>query len=125
AEHVTKSLLLALLDLTRFDELELSTVLAPLDDLAVRARLRELDDESRVGLILAVAAHFESHLAMAIRVASIAGPVSVIAVGLVVAELWAGEGVPSSADVAAARVRIERYIGATPSDQAARRFGAA
>jgi hypothetical protein len=125
AEHVTKSLLLALLDLTRFDELALSTVLAPLDDLAVRARLRELDDESRVGLIRAVAAHFESHLAMAIRVASIAGPVSVIAVGLVVAELWAGESVPPYADVAAARVRIERYIGATPSDQAARRFGAA
>jgi hypothetical protein len=125
AEHVTRSLLLALLGVDRIDELELSTALTPLDDDAVRARLGELDPVEREGIIRAVSTYSDPHLAMALRAATLSGRVSVIAVGLVVAELWDSGGLAPDPEVAGARARIERYIGKSPSSSAARRFGEA
>ena len=125
AEHVVRSLLVALLGLDRSDDLEFSTALAPLDDLGVRARLIDLGSEARNGLNKATAAHVDSHLAMAMRAATAPGHVSAIAVGLVVGELWPGGSVAPDAMIAVARARAEQYIGASPSATAAQRYGAA
>lgn len=125
AEHVARSLLISLLGLDRVDDLELSTALTPLDDLGVRATLREFDSESREGLVRAAAAYVDQHLAMALRAAAVPGNVSVVAVGLVVGELWAAGAVPRDAATAAARVRVEKYVGASPSTAAGQRYGAA
>ena len=125
AEHVVRSLLVALLGLDRTDDLEFSTALAPLDDVGVRARLRELGSEARNGLIKAAAAHVDPHRAMAMRAATAPGQVSAIAVGLVVGELWPGGSMALDTTIAAARVRAEQYIGVAPSATAAQRYGAA
>jgi hypothetical protein len=125
AEHIVRSLLVSLLDLDRIDDLELSTALTPLDDPGVRARLQDLDAGSREGLVLAAAAHVDQHLGMALRAASAPGNVSVVAVGLVVGELWAGGGIPPDPATAAARVRVERYVGGLVSPMAAQRYGSA
>ena len=126
AEHVVRSLLVALLGLDRPDDLEFSTALAPLDDMGVRARLIDLGSEARNGLIKAAAAHVDPHLAMAMRAATAPGQVSAIAVGLVVGELWPGGSVVvPDAMVAVARVRAEQYIGASPTATAAQRYGSA
>jgi hypothetical protein len=124
-EHVARSILVALLGLERLDHLDIADALTPLDDLGVRARLAEMDAESREGLIRGVGTHIDHHLAMALRAATSSGRVSVVAIGLVVAELWASGGVPLDAEAAAARVRAEQYIGVAPSASAASRFGAA
>lgn len=125
AEHIVRSLLVSLLDLDRIDDLELSTALTPLDDPGVRARLQDLDAGSRQGLVLAAAAHVDQHLGMALRAASAPGNVSVVAVGLVVGELWAGGANPPDPATAAARVRVERYVGGSVSPMAAQRYGSA
>lgn len=122
-EHVTRALLLTLLGLSRPEELDLSNALAPLDDLAVRARLRGLDGDARQGLIKAVADHVEPHLGLALTAASRPGNVSPIAVGLAAGELWAPGGVAPDAMSAAARVRAEDYLGRAPSAPAIQRFG--
>lgn len=124
ADHVVRSILVALLGLDRLDALESSTALAPLDDLGVRVRLTDLDEDARAGLIRAVAAHVDPHLAMALRAASAPGRISAIAVGLVVGELWAAGSVAPDATVAAARVRAEQHVGTAPSAAAAQRYGA-
>lgn len=124
AEHVVRSILVALLGLDRHDALESSTALAPLDDLGVRARLADLGDDALAGLIRAVADQVDPHLAMALRAASAPGRVSAIAVGLVVRELWAAGLVAPNASIAAARVRAEQYVGTRPSAAAAQRYGA-
>jgi hypothetical protein len=125
AEHVVRSLLISLLNLDRVEDLELSTALTPLDDPGVRARLRELDAEAREGLVRAAATKVDQHMGMALRAASAAGNVSVVAVGLVVGGLWAGGAVPPDPATAAARVRVERYVGTSPSATAAQRYGGA
>ncbi len=123
ADHVVRSMLIALLDLDQLDALDSSTALAPLDDLGVRARLIDLDPEARAGLIRAAEIHVDPHLAMALRVAAASGRLSAISVGLVVGELWATGSVSPDATIAAARVRAEQYIGAAPSASAAQRYG--
>jgi PglZ domain len=125
AEHVVRSLLISVLNLDRVEDLELSTALTPLDDPGVRTRFQALDVESREGLVRAAAARVDQHLGMALRAATTPGNVSVVAVGLVVGELWAGGVVPPDAATAAARVRVERYIGTAPSAAASQRYGAA
>ena len=125
AEHVVRSLLISVLNLDRVEDLELSTALTPLDDPGVRTRFQELDVESREGLVRASAARVDQHLGMALRAATAPGNVSVVAVGLVVGELWAGGAVPPDAATAAARVRVERYVGTSPSAAASQRYGAA
>lgn len=122
-QHVANALLMALLGLTRAEDLDLSNALAPLDDQAVRVRLRELDSDTRHGLLRAVSDHIEPHLSVALATASRPGNVSPIAVGLAVAELWATGNVPPDATVAAARVRAEEYLGRAPSAAAVQRFG--
>lgn len=125
AEHVVRSLLVSLLGLDRTEDLDLSTALTPLDDLGVRSRLRELDTESRDGLVRAAANHVDQHLGMALRAASAPGNVSVVAVGLVVGELWASGAVAPDAATVAARVRVEQYVGGSPSAASAQRYGEA
>jgi hypothetical protein len=125
AEHVVRALLVSLLGLDRPDDLAFSTALAPLDDLGVRARLRELTPDVRDGLIAATAAQVDAHLAMALRAATAPGQVSAIAVGLVIGELWPPSSATPNALMAAARVRAEQFIGAAPLATAAQRFGAA
>lgn len=122
--HVTSALLLTLLGLSRPEELDLSNALAPLDDLAVRARIRGLDDDVRQGLVKAVIDHVEPHLGLALTAASRPGNVSPIAVGLAAGELWATGSVAPDATSAAARVRAEEYLGRGPSAPAVQRFGA-
>ncbi|PPH05310.1 BREX-2 system phosphatase PglZ [Rathayibacter sp. AY1F6] len=124
AQHVVQSMLVAMLGVDRVDALAASTALATLDDPGVKSRLVNLDQESRAGLIRATAIHVEQHLAMALRAASAPGGVSSVAVGLVVGELWASGPVASDTAVAAARVRVERYVGTAPSASAAQRYGA-
>ena len=125
AEHVVRSLLVALLGLDSPDRLELADALTPLDHLGVRAQLKELDAEAREGLIGSAARYVDAHLAMALRAACRPGNVSVVAVGLVVGELWrTGDYTPDAA-MAAARVRVEQYVGAAPSVAAALRYGSA
>ncbi|WP_168625652.1 BREX-2 system phosphatase PglZ [Cryobacterium sp. BB307] len=124
ADHVVRSILVALLGLDRLESLESSTALAPLDDPGVRARLADLDADARAGLMKAVAHHVDPHLAMALRAASAPGRVSAIAVGLLVEELWAAGAVAPDPAVAAGRVRAEQYIGTAPSVLAAQRYGA-
>lgn len=125
AEHVARSILVALLGLDSAERLDLADALTPLDDPAVRARLADLNTEARDGLMRATAQYADPHLAMALRVASKKGNVSAVAVGLVVGELWAtGLSTPDAAS-AAARVRIERYVGGAPSVAAAQRYGSA
>lgn len=125
AEHIVRSLLIALLGLDRPADLESSSALAPLDDLGVRARLHEMGSEARNGLIKSASTHVDPHLAMAMRAATAPGQVSAIAVGLVVGELWPGGSVAPDAAIAVARVRSEQYIGVSPSATAAQRYGAA
>lgn len=125
AEHVVRALLVALLGLDSPDRLELADALTPLDHPGVRAQLADLGPEAREGLLSATARYVDAHLAMALRVASRPGNVSAVAVGLVVGELWAtGDRTPDTA-TAAARVRIEQYIGPGASVSAAQRYGSA
>lgn len=132
ARHVVRALLTALLGIDRGEDLEvLSTALSPLDDDGVRVRLRELDAGTLDGLIRATSTEIDPSLSLALRAAGRTGPVSPIAVGLVLAELWpnsaTGKSVLNSenAGTAAARVRIERHVGTDPSAAAAARYGAA
>ncbi|WAC52170.1 BREX-2 system phosphatase PglZ [Frigoribacterium sp. SL97] len=125
ADHVVRSILVALLGLERPEYLDIADALTPLDDMGVRARLTELNGDARAGLIKAVGTHIDQHLAMALRAATAPGRVSVVAVGLVVAELWSSGNVATDAATAAARVRAEHYVGPGPSAAAASRFGAA
>lgn len=125
ADHVVRSILVALLGLERPEYLDIADALTPLDDMTVRARLTELDSDARGGLIRAVGVHIDHHLAMALRAAVAPERISVVAVGLVIAELWAGGSVAPDAATAAARVRAEQYVGSAPSAAAAARFGAA
>ncbi|HET6300224.1 BREX-2 system phosphatase PglZ [Microbacterium sp.] len=125
AEHVVRSILLALLGLERPEHLDIADALTPLDDPGVRARLTDLDDDARDGLVRAAGTYIDQHLAMALRVATASGPISVVAVGLVVAELWSAGAVAPDPATAAARVRVEQYIGHAPSAPAAARYGAA
>lgn len=125
ASHVVRSILVALLGLERPEYLDIADALTPLDDLGVRARLTDLDADARAGLIRAVGAHIDQHLAMALRAAMAPGRVSVVAVGLVVAELWSSGTIAADTATAAARVRAEQYIGPGPSAAAATRYGAA
>lgn len=125
AEHVVRALLVALLGLDSPDRLELADALTPLDHPGVRAQLADLGAEAREGLLRATSRYIDAHLAMALRVASRSGNVSAVAVGLVVGELWAtGDRAPDTA-TAAARVRIEQYVGPAVSVSAAQRYGSA
>lgn len=123
ADLVVRSAVAALLGLDRPEDLDSSAALAPLDDLAVRARLSDLDSDAQAGLVKTVSTHVDPYLAMAVHAATIRGNVSVVAVGLAVRELWAAGAVAPDATVAAARVRVEKYVGADPSAAAAQRFG--
>ncbi|MGX1932288.1 BREX-2 system phosphatase PglZ [Microbacterium resistens] len=125
ADHVVRSILVSLLSLERPEYLDIADALTPLDDLTVRARLTELDAEARNALIRAVCVHIDQHLAMALRAAVAPERISVVAVGLVAAELWSAGSVAPDATTAAARVRAEHYVGPSPSAAAATRFGAA
>lgn len=125
AEHVVRSILVSLLGLERPELLDIADALTPLDDMGVRARLMDMDGEARDGLIRAVGTHIDQHLAIALRAATAQGRVSVVSVGLVVAELWAGGNVPPDVATATARVRAEQYVGPGVSTAAAVRFGAA
>ena len=125
APHVIRSLIASLLGLDRPDDLDFSTALTPLDDPGVRARLRELDPAARASLITAAATEVDQHFGMALTSASQPGAVSVIAIGLAAAELWPTDGLGPDAATAAARVRAERYLGPSPTSNAATRFGAA
>ncbi len=122
AEIVVTTILLGMLDLARHEELEGSLSLTPLDQPATRARLLDLDAQDFAALCRAVDAHVSPQLALALRVAASPTGVSPIAVGLAVAELW---GTTTDHLVAAARVRIESYLGRKPSDDAAQRYGEA
>lgn len=122
-DHVVRSLILATLGLSRLDDLDLVTVLAPLDDPGVRARVRELAPETRQALMCAVSTYIGADFALAMRAAAGGGHVSAIAVGLVAGELWGSGAVASDTSTAAARVRIETYIGGGVPADAARRFG--
>jgi hypothetical protein len=123
--HVVRSLLVALLELDRPEDLDSSATLPPLDDPGVRARLSELDDPTRRSVITAAAAHVDQYVGMALHAASAPGLVSTIAVGLAAGELWAAGAIPEDAGTAAARVRAEQYIGSSPSAAAAQRYGEA
>ena len=125
ADHIVRSMLVALLGLERPEYLDIADALTPLDGGVVRARLMALDADARAGLIRAVGAHIDPHLAMALHAATAPGRVSVVAVGLVVAELWSSGSVAADAATAAARVRAEQYVGPGPSVPAAVRYGAA
>lgn len=125
AEQVVRALLVVLLGLDSPDRLELADALTPLDHPGVRAQLADLSTEARNGLLRATAQYVDAHLAMALRVAARPGNVSAVAVGLVVGELWAAGDRAPDPGTAAARVRIEQYIGAAPSAAAAQRYGAA
>ena len=125
AEHVARSILVALLGLDSAERLDLADALTPLDDPATRARLADFDAVARDGLLRATAQYADPHLAMALRVASAKGNVSAVAVGLVVGELWATGSSTPDAETAAARVRIEQYVGGAPSVVAAQRYGSA
>lgn len=122
-EHVVRSLVMALLGLGRLDDLELVTCLTPLDDLGVRARLRELNPQTRESLVRAASTYLGSDLALAVRAAVSGGHVSVVAVGLVCGELWASGSRTRDSTTIAARARIEPYIGTGASSDAAQRFG--
>lgn len=122
-DHVVRSLILAMFGLSRLDDLDLVTVLAPLDDPGARARLRELPPETRQALIRAVSIYVGADFALAMRAAAGGGHVSAIAIGLVAGELWGSGAEASDTSTAAARVRIEPYIGGGVPVDAARRFG--
>ncbi|GAA3213051.1 BREX-2 system phosphatase PglZ [Microbacterium terregens] len=122
-DHVVRSLIVAMLGLSRPDDLDLVTFLTPLDDPGVRARLRELAPETRESLIRAASTYIGAHFGLALRAAVGSGHIAVTAIGLVVGELWAsGLGAPDG-PTAAARVRIEPYIGTGAPAAAAQRFG--
>ncbi|GAA3754337.1 BREX-2 system phosphatase PglZ [Microbacterium kribbense] len=121
AEHVMRSLMMALLGLSRIEDLDLATALTPLDDPGVRARLRALPADVQEMFVRAASDDLGADLALALRATLHAGHVSTIAIGLVAGELWATRNV--DADTAAARVRIERYLGSQVSAAAALRFG--
>lgn len=125
AGHIVRSLLVGLLRLGRLDDLDLATSLTPLDDDGVRAQLRELPVSTRDGIVRATAAQVGHDFALALRVAAGGGHVSVIAVGLVAGELWSTGAIAPDAETAAARVRIEPYIGTNPPALMVARFGAA
>ena len=121
--HIARALLTALLGLDRTEDLDaFSTALTPFDDAGVRARLRGLDRKSLDGLVRAASEEIDPHFGLALRAAAAPGTVSPLAVGLVLAELWQED---SSSATAAARVRVERYVGTGPSAAAASRYGAA
>lgn len=124
-DHVVRSLILAMFGLSRLDHLDLVTVLAPLDDPGVRARLRELAPETRQSLIRDVSTYVGGDFGLAMRAAAGGGHVSAIAVGLITGELWDSGALAADAPTAAARVRIEPYIGGGVPVDAARRFGEA
>lgn len=124
-DHVVRSLIMALLGLSRVTDLELATALTPLDDPGVRAQLRVLTPETRHALIGAAAEYIGGHFSLALRAAAGGGHVSTIAVGLVVGELWESGPVAPDSPTAAGRVRVESYIGAGVVAEAAQRFGEA
>lgn len=125
ADHVARSLVAAALGLSRLEDLDLMAFLTPLDDAAIRGRLRTLGADERTGLIHAASDYVGPHMGIALRAAVNGGSVSVLAIGLVVAELWGHGTVPSDAAAAAARVRLEPYVGSRISAQAAARYGEA
>ncbi len=124
-DHVVRSLIAAMLGLGRLDDLDLVTFLTPLDDPGVRARLRDLAPGARESLIRAASTSIGAHFALALRAAVSGGHISVIAIGLVAGELWASGSVAPDGSTAAARVRIEPYIGPAVPSTAAQRFGEA
>lgn len=132
ARHVVRALLAALLGVDRGDDLEvLSTTLAPFDDPGVKERLRSLNKQAIEELAQAASAEIDPSVGMVLRATGRSGNVSAIAVGLVLAELWpvvpadVSESVTVDPETAAARVRVERYLGIEPSAVAAARYGAA
>lgn len=124
-DHLVRSIFLALLGLSRLDDVDLLTCLTPLDDSGVRARLRDLDPDTRDSLIRAVSAYIGPDFGLALKAAISGGHVSVVAVGLLCGELWASGSVARDSATAAARVRTEPYVGTATTPDAAQRFGEA
>jgi hypothetical protein len=122
--QVCKALLLGLLGLDTLDALTFTNALPRLDDPGARDRLRDLSQPVLGGLV-AAAATVDACYGPALRAAAAPGGVSVVAVGVAVSELWAEGGLAEDSTIAAARVRLEQYLGKAPRDDVAQAYGAA